>query len=317
MIHVVDIEQALIETDGARIVVESSGARRATLPVGRMSRLLVNSQCRISAAAISLMAAHGVGLLCMAGRFGRQPVHLLPASGDATLRLAQARLADNFKSRAAYATGLLHLKLIGCEVLLNNQPPTLEMRRGLAALSSARSKLLCGSMHLSNLRGIEGAAAAAYFEAFQTLFRTSIGFTGRNRRPPRDPVNVVLSLGYTLAYDEAIRALASAGLDAFMPGFHDLAGTRAALACDVTEAARAEVDGWALTLFSKGHLGSADFRMETTGACLLAKPARRMVYGQWAEKLQPLVRQHLDCAVAHYLHHLSPFRTAAIETHGS
>jgi CRISP-associated protein Cas1 len=191
------------------------------------------------------------------------------------------------------------------------------MRRGLAALASARTKLHSGSLHLSNLRGTEGAAAAAYFEAFQTLFRTSLGFTGRNRRPPRNPVNVVLSLGYTLAYDESIRALASAGLDAFMPGFHDLAGTRAALACDVTEAARAEVDGWALTLFSKGHLGSADFRVEAAGACLLAKPARQMVYGQWAEKLQPLVRQHLEGAVAHYLQHLAPFRTAAIETYAS
>ena len=73
---------------------------------------------------------------------------------------------------------------------------------------------------LPELRGLEGAAASLYFSALGALVPKSLGFQGRNRRPPRDPVNAVLSLTYTLLHTEAVLAAHRMGLDPYVGFFH-------------------------------------------------------------------------------------------------
>jgi CRISPR-associated protein Cas1 len=94
------------------------------------------------------------------------------------------------------------------------------------------------------LTGLEGAGAAAYFRAYATLFAPSREFSRRRRRPPPDPVNVCLSLGYTLLHHEAVRELQVVGLDPLLGFLHVSERGRESLASDIVEPLRPHVDEW-------------------------------------------------------------------------
>jgi hypothetical protein len=104
----------------------------------------------------------------------------------------------------------------------------------------------------------------------------------RNRRPPRDPVNVCLSLGYTLLHVEAVRAVALAGLDPYIGFLHDLHHGRESLACDLAELERARVDEWTFYAFRDRILRAEYFRSAENG-CILGKAGRRAFYGGFQE----------------------------------
>lgn len=114
---------------------------------------------------------------------------------------------------------------------------------------------------LDKLRGMEGAAAREYFKAFAYLIRNkSFTFNGRNRRPPRDPVNALLSFVYTLLTNEVLLAIKAAGLDPYLGALHDIAYGRPSLACDLVEEYRAFMgDRLVLGLINRKVIGPADF----------------------------------------------------------
>ena len=146
------------------------------------------------------------------------------------------------------------------------------------------------------LRGREGSAARAFFPAFATAFAPALDFAGRNRRPPRDPVNVCLSLGYTLAHAEALRIAARHGFDPTLGVFHDLAAGRESLACDLVEPVRPHVDGFAHRLFAEAILRPEDFSGRGERGCALGKTGRREFYRAFEEFCAPALRQALDAA---------------------
>jgi len=96
---------------------------------------------------------------------------------------------------------------------------------------------------LDSLRGVEGSATAAYFSAYRSFFAPEWKFTDRNRRPPADPVNVLLSFGYTLLAQLASGAVQTVGLDPYVGFLHEVVYNRPALALDLMEEFRCVVDG--------------------------------------------------------------------------
>jgi CRISPR-associated protein Cas1 len=139
------------------------------------------------------------------------------------------------------------------------------------------------------LLGLEGAGAAAHYAALTALFPPSLNFAGRNRRPPRDPVNACLSLGYTLLHFEAVRAAYGAGLDPLLGFYHEPAYGRESLACDLIEPLRPRLDGWVWGLFRERRLRAEDF-VADKGACLLAKGGRQTFYAGYEYWVPPLRR---------------------------
>ncbi len=120
-------------------------------------------------------------------------------------------------------------------------------------------------------------AARVYYEALTALFAPALGFTGRNRRPPRDPVNACLSLVYTLLHFEAVRAAHMAGLDPLLGFYHRPAFGRESLASDLIEPLRPHADAWVWHLFRKNILRSDHFGRDGE-ACLLGKAGREAFY---------------------------------------
>jgi CRISPR-associated protein Cas1 len=137
--------------------------------------------------------------------------------------------------------------------------------------------------------GMEGAAAAAYWEAYAALLPPSAGFAGRNRRPPRDPANAVLSLAYTLAHFEAVAAAQRAGLDPAIGFLHALFPGRESLACDLVEPLRPLCERLAWRLLAEERLRAGHFTRDGE-ACLLGKAGRLAFYAAWEEAVAPARR---------------------------
>jgi CRISPR-associated protein Cas1 len=135
---------------------------------------------------------------------------------------------------------------------------------------------------LASLRGKEGAAAAIYFKAYTQVFPAALNFTGRNRRPPKDPVNVSLSLSYTLCYQEAVNAIKTVGLDPALGCLHEPYYHRDSLACDLMEPLRPLVDAWVYSLFHQGILRKEGFSISET--CLLHAAGKRRFYEAFRQK---------------------------------
>jgi len=144
------------------------------------------------------------------------------------------------------------------------------------------------SIDIERLRGIEGAGASAYFGGFTQLFAPALEFTGRNRRPPRDPVNACLSLAYTLLHFETVIACHGAGLDPFIGFYHEPAYGRESLACDLVEPLRPRVDAWTWELFRSKTLRSDHFSSEQQNGCLLDKRGRKLFYAEYERFIPPL-----------------------------
>lgn len=139
------------------------------------------------------------------------------------------------------------------------------------------------------LNGVEGAAARAYFKAYTQLFCSSWQFDNRNRRPPQDPVNAVLSLAYTLLHHEAINALKIYGLDPSLGVYHQVYYGRESLACDVIEPLRPYLDKWIWRLFAQQTLRAEHF-IHQEQACLLNDTGKPIFYKQFFIAVKPLKR---------------------------
>jgi CRISPR-associated protein Cas1 len=142
----------------------------------------------------------------------------------------------------------------------------------------ARIAVDSGALDRDTLTGLEGAGAAAYFRAYATLFADSLEFSRRRRRPPPDPVNVCLSLGYTLLHHEAVREIQVVGLDPLLGFLHVPERGRESLASDLVEPLRPHVDEWVWRNFAERLLRREHFSLEKGGACLMGKTGRQRFY---------------------------------------
>ncbi len=129
---------------------------------------------------------------------------------------------------------------------------------------------------LNSLNGIEGAGAKAFFEALGHLVPEALGFDGRQRRPPPDPFNALLSLGYTVLYHRVDTIIRVSGLLPWCGFYHQSRGRHAVLASDLMEPFRHLVERQALALVRRRQLGPEHFLSGDGGSCRLTRPALRL-----------------------------------------
>lgn len=308
----IDRRDADLDLDGGALVVRVAGERLQDLPLGPLERLIVRGPARLTTRLLAELHARDVGLLLLGGKRGEAAGRLLGAPHqDVRLRLAQARLLDDASRRARLAAATLRAKLVAQRRLLAglDADGRGERRRLLDAMARLdalveRLSEAAGPPALATLLGLEGAGSAAYFAAFQSAFAPALGFRERNRRPPRDPVNVALSLGYTLLHHEAVCAAHAAGLDPLVGVLHEPAPGRESLACDLVEPLRVHVDRFVLELFRARELRGEHFSRDGA-ACRLGKAGRERFYGAW-EAEAPALRRLLRRAVRGLARELLP-----------
>ena len=140
--------------------------------------------------------------------------------------------------------------------------------------------------------GLEGAAAKCVWQAFARQLPDSLGFTGRNRRPPKDPVNSLLSLSATLAQREAVIAIRVSGLDPFCGIYHTPRAGRESLGWDMVELVRPQLEEWTFLDFYTRRLSNEHFSSHPKKGCMLVKEGRIALFTLWAERRQ-LIRRYL------------------------
>lgn len=153
------------------------------------------------------------------------------------------------------------------------------------------------AINIASLHGFEGSAGRDYLQAIGTLLPDDWGFSGRNRQPPLDPFNALLSLGYTLLYGYAETLLRADGLLPWLGFYHQPHGSHATLASDLMEPFRHLVERTALTLVQRRELTVKDFFTTAQGACRLQNSARRDYLAKLLERLNtPLTAVNDDTA---------------------
>lgn len=282
----IDHRLARIGKDRGTLLLRLPDSPPRRIPLKGLDRLIINGSAEIDAAALNLLWEAKISLLCLTGRRGDAGARFHGGvHNDASLRLAQYRAWQDATTRIEMAQDLVRFRFR----IMRNAARTMssDRRSGSRLLEPAviairaAEQTIASAHDLNTLRGIEGSVAAAWFAAYARLFPPSLGFTNRRRRPPPDPVNAALSLGYTIATSEAARAAVRAGLDPAIGLLHGLAHGREALALDLVEPARPLVDVFVHHLFHERLLEARNFTADDRGGVVLGKAGRRTFYEAW------------------------------------
>jgi CRISPR-associated protein Cas1 len=304
----IDRKNVRLDLDSDALVFFENGERIGTIPLAPLQRIIVRGNVTVDTSLLGKLGAHGIGMIVLSGRRAEPSLFLPRPHNDAARRLAQYRAATDPGACLPIARSIVQGKLQAQHELLQARldarpDARYELTRSTRGIAGMLAQIE-RQADLAALRGLEGAAANLYFAAFAALVPPSLGFHGRNRQPPRDPVNALLSLAYTLLHGESVLAAHAAGLDPAIGFFHQPSFGRESLACDLVEAHRAEVDAWVLQLFGKQTLRNDNF--STTGeGCLLGKAGRSVFYKAW-EPVAEHIRRALDRQLRCILHRLMP-----------
>ena len=283
-----------LESDTVRIDVE--GEIKTRIPLHHLSGITVFGQVMLSPFLIGRCAQDGrdITWLSRSGRFqGR--LHG-PVSGNVLLRRSQHQVLNDPQATLEIAKRFVAGKLQNARGTLLRAARESETENDQTALrDAARSHasaitLLRDCSSLDELRGVEGITAKAYFAAFTSLVRTNrddFTFTERSKRPPRDPINALLSFTYALLTGDCVAALEGVGLDPQVGFLHVLRPGRPALALDLMEEFRSSLaDRLALTLINRGQITRADFDERTGGAWSLNETGRKTVLVAYQKRKQ-------------------------------
>jgi CRISPR-associated protein Cas1 len=288
-----DSEVLVVQTPGAQIgqrgdqlVVSVKGEETRKLPGQQVRAIYCFGAVQITAQAVETCLELGIDVsyFSPAGRF-LGLLRGLPASGvDA--RRGQYRLFELPGVRLQLAREVIRAKIHNQRVMLMRNGDVPDRVVGLLANFRDATESARG---LTELLGIEGSAAALYFEQFESMLKQREGWKfdwrGRNRRPPRDPVNALLSLGYSMLAKELTGVFHSVGLDPFLGFMHQPRYGRPALALDLMEEFRPLVaDSVAISLINRGELGPEDFIRSANGTFLNDR-GRKPFWEAWFRRL--------------------------------
>jgi len=291
-----DRQVASIEREGTSIVIRDREGRRSNLPLHLLDRIVIRGTVALDTSVLGHLADNGVILSTLSGRHHRlQGSFTGPLHNDARRRLGQARAYDDPAWRREWGKRLVLLKLRSQQQFLEwaaevRGNARLALRKAIRSVRETRLGLAkLPQPTAQTLLGIEGGAAQAYFSGLAAILPPSLGFSGRNRRPPRDPFNALLSLGYTLLHGEAVKAVWMAGLDPYLGFYHQPAYGRESLASDMIEPLRTQVDRLCWELCREQRITARHFTRDGE-ACLLSKAGRRHFYQAYEGRIQPARR---------------------------
>lgn len=283
-----------LEIQNDTLVLRQEGERLSSVPLKMVERLILQGNVRLDVDTLRRLGEAGASVLCLSARHSRRLALVLgPRHNDAAIRLGQTARVTDRPFCNAFARRQVRAKLRAqARVLADGEAARPDARKPLTDARQALAAALAGlpaQADTDTLRGIEGAAARAYFAGLAALLPPALGFAGRNRRPPRDPANACLSLAYTLLHFEAVHAAHTAGLDPMLGFYHRPAFGRESLASDLIEPLRPRADAFVLGLFARRVLRTDHFGRDGA-ACLLTRAGREHFYRAWEEAVAPLRR---------------------------
>lgn len=281
--------------DGQNVVVRVGDEEKARFPIHILESIVCFTYAGASPGLMELCAESGVALsfLSESGRFLARVTG--PATGNVLLRRRQYRMADDVSESSLIVRNIVAAKITNSRSVIrrarsdhaggdNEQ----RLQQAIEGLTKILHRVFECPDDLEALRGLEGQAANIYFSVFNDLIRNpdpAFHFSTRTRRPPRDPVNALLSFLYALLRHDVQSALETVGLDPYVGFLHTDRPGRPSLALDLMEELRPYLaDRLALTLINRKQVVPKDFIASEAGGVMLTPEARKTVLGAWQER---------------------------------
>ncbi|OHD22996.1 MAG: subtype I-C CRISPR-associated endonuclease Cas1 [Spirochaetes bacterium GWB1_59_5] len=291
-----------LHKEGETIVVEREKQKVLQLPIHTIGGLVCFGNvlcspfllgfCAEHAIAVSFLSENGKFLAAVRG----------PVSGNVLLRRQQYRMADDDTITTNIARNIVRGKLANSRIVMNRIVRDHGNKVDMASIQSSSATIdrlidqLENSADLDSVRGIEGLSAAEYFAIFDHLIidqKQDFKFKNRNRRPPLDPVNALLSFIYTLLAHDIRSALETVGLDPAVGFLHRDRPGRPSLALDLMEEFRPVIaDRLVLSLINRRQVIKKGFKKAESGAVIMDDDTRKTVLVEYQNRKQDEIFNH-------------------------
>ena len=309
-------EDVYLTLDGENVVANREKTVVSRFPLHNLSGIVSFSYAGASPALMGACAQRDVSIaFCTPqGRFLARSTGR--SNGNVLLRRTQYRVADDVEKSCEIARTMICGKLFNSRWSIERTCRDHALRVDTTRLKEASGQIkgllvpASEERSLETLRGLEGVGASAYFGVLDDMIlneKDTFFFHGRNRRPPLDAVNALLSFAYSLLAQDCASALESVGLDSYVGFLHRDRPGRTSLALDLMEELRPVMaDRFVLTLINNRMLSAGDFEFRESGAVLLSKDARQVFLKAWRERKKesithPFLKEKMQWGMASYV----------------
>jgi len=252
---------SVLKKTGDRLIVEKDNEVLLDVQCSKIEAVLIFGNVQFTTQAVRELFEHGIemALLTKSGRLIGQLTS--PFTKNIDLRVEQFKKHDDVIFRLELAKAIVKGKVLNCLNIMTAFSYNHNAINLSAEIDGLREALrrIEGTGSPESLRGVEGSAASNYFGGFGKMVLGGFTFTGRKKHPSTDPVNALLSFGYTLIFNEISSLLDGLGFDPYLGYFHEVEYGRASLACDIQEEFRAIVDRFTLYLINNKMICEGDF----------------------------------------------------------
>ena len=290
----VQAQGAVVGKSGDNLTVKVKGAVVSKTRMLDVSSVSIFGNAQVTAQAARELLDRGIPVCHFSYGGWLKGVTWGMAHKNVDLRIRQFAAAGDKTRSVAIARDFVIAKLRNSRVMLRRNHPDLPEHALKEIMRLSRNARKADSFQ--TLLGIEGAAASVYFANFGDMIRsdrTAFDFRTRNRRPPRDPVNAVLSFLYSMLIKQALVSAIAVGFDPYLGFYHQPKYGKPALALDLAEEFRPIIaDSAALTLFNNSELDETDF-IQRSGAVALTQSGRKAVIRAFERRLDTLITHPL------------------------
>lgn len=293
---------AYLSVKNRQFQVFYQGQLEVKLPAVRISDIVMFGTCHMSYGAASMALKHRIPVMYLSqtGKY----FGCLKAYSEEKIEylIKQVNNSLNTEFTRKQGEAIVLAKLHNSRALLlklNRRRPSQQATEAISSIAELMKKAPQADS-MDALRGYEGKAATLYFQALGTLLTGEFTFTHRTRRPPTDPINSMLSLGYTLLSQNVSTSIQTAGLHTHYGNLHTPRDNHPALVSDLMEEFRAQlVDSFVLYLANKKIFVQEDFTApDERGGVYLQSQALKKFLKHWEEKLQSeITHPHTGCKV--------------------
>ena len=294
--------EAYLSKDGLNVVITVKQEEVFRIPIINIEGIVTFGYMGASPGLMKLCVDNNVSLTFLSpqGKFIARVQG--PTRGNVLLRTEQYRLSENEDFTLHISKLFIGGKIQNYRNILRRYERDYGSNDEIAATVQAlevRKRDLNRVQDLNQLRGIEGDAASVYFSVFHYLIlnqKSDFPFNGRNRRPPKDAVNAMLSFVYTLIANDVAAALETVGLDPYVGFLHALRPGRTSLALDVMEEMRAYLgDRLVLSLINRRQVSAKDFLFQGDESVIMTDSCRKVLLTAWqARKKEMIVHPYLN-----------------------
>ncbi len=307
----IDKKSCSITKVSKHLVIKPKEGTSTSIPFDNIKRIVIACDMNLATNMLRQLAKHNIELVILDFRDYAATCLFSPTwRGNALIKNKQYQIANQSDLALPLICYLLKRKFktqVSSLLTLQRKYPQMAKANLLhfKEQASQQTKILSHQADLSYqcCLGIEGSSARRYFKVIADILPDSLNFKGRNKRPPKDPCNSLMSLTYTLLYKEASKALFAAGLDPCIGFYHQATYNRQSLACDLVELFRAKADLWLVSLLKEQNLRLEHFSYEADGACYFSKTGRLIyfpAYEKQAKKWRKLLKVYAS-ALSHYI----------------